>query len=357
VKAIARFASPCFWVLFAGFSFLQAQTVSQETPPKDPATAKPASVQEQKGAPASPGALFPAVVARVNGTEIPGRDLEELVRRELDTIGSPEWKNLRAEYRAELTLNNITALINSKLLFQQAMANGFKATDAEVQAEVQKYAKTFGSEAEMNAALASQNTDRAAIEKNIFENLTATKYVEGKIKVTVSEAELSKYYKSNLEEFRHPDIVRTSHILIRPEGSSAAQEAAAAERAQGLLSRVKKGEDFAALARQNSADSSASQGGDIGYTSRDALDPEYAEAAFSLPVGGVQVVRTQYGHHIVKVTDRKKEGVFTLAEIKPQLSERLKNQKYQEELNTLVSQIREKADIEILISAGEVLNP
>ncbi len=357
MKALARFAIPCFWVLFSGFVFFQPATASQEARPKEPASAPTASAQEQKGAAASPAPLFPPVVARVNGADIFGRDLEDLVNRELSAIGSPEWKNLRAEYRAELTLNNITALINSKLLFQQALATGIKATDAEVQAEVQKYAKTFRSEAEMNAALASQNIDRAAFEKNIFENLTVSKYVEGKIKVTVTEAELSNYYKSNLEEFRHPEIVRTSHILIRPEGSSAAQEAAANERAQDLLSRVKKGEDFAALARQNSADSSASQGGDIGYTSREALAPEYAEAAFSLPVGGVQVVRTQYGYHVIKVTDKKKEGLFTLAEIKPQLSERLKAEKYQEELNKLVNQIREKADIEILISAGEVLKP
>jgi len=357
VRALARFSIRCLGVLFLGFSFLQAKTVSQEARPKESASAPAASAQEQKGAAASPAALFPAIVARVNGADVSGRDLEELVNRELSTIGNPEWKNLRAEYRAELTLNNITALINSKLLFQQALATGIKATDAEVQAEVQKYAKTFRSEAEMNAALASQNMDRATLEKNIFENLTASKYVEGKIKVTVTDAEISKYYKSNLEEFRHPDIVRTSHILIHPEGSSAAQEAAANERAQNLLSRVKKGEDFATLARQNSVDSSASQGGDIGYTSREALAPEYAEAAFSLPIGGVQVVRTQYGYHIIKVTDKKKEGLFTLDEIKPQLSERLKTEKYQEELNNLVNQIREKADIEILISAGEVLNP
>ncbi len=357
VKYFARYAIPGFLALFVGFSFPQAKSKTQEAPAKTAAKAQPKTAQKEKTTPAAPGAIFPVVVARVNGTEIPGRDLEDLVRRELSTIGNPEWKSLRAEYRAELTLNNITALVNSKILYQQAIASGTQATDAEVQAEVQKVAKTFSSEAEMNAALASQNSDRATLEKSIRENLIMSKYVEGKVKVTVAEEDLSKYYEENREEFRHPDIVRTSHILIRAAGDTADQDAIARERAESLLSRVKKGEDFAKLARENSVDTSASQGGDIGYTSREALAPEYAEAAFSGAVGDLQLVKTQYGYHIIKVTDKKSEGLFTLAEIKPQLSEQLRNQKYQEELKKLVNQLREKANVEILISAGEVLKP
>jgi parvulin-like peptidyl-prolyl isomerase len=64
-------------------------------------------------------------------------------------------------------------------------------------------------------------------------------------------------------------------------------------------------------------DSSAAQGGDTGYASKDNLAPEYADAAFSLPIGTVALVRTQAGYHVIKVVDRKKEGLFTLEEIKP----------------------------------------
>jgi parvulin-like peptidyl-prolyl isomerase len=56
-------------------------------------------------------------------------------------------------------------------------------------------------------------------------------------------------------------------------------------------------------------DSSASQGGDIGFASKESLDPDYAEAAFTLPIGGVKVVRSQYGYHVIKVIDKKREGV------------------------------------------------
>jgi parvulin-like peptidyl-prolyl isomerase len=306
-------------------------------------------------------ALFPAVVARVNGVEIPGRTLEDLVRRELSTIGNPEWKNLRGEYRGQLVLTNLTALINSKLIFQKAAAAGIKATNAEVQAELQKIEKTFKSDAEMNKALANQNMDRSALEKNIFERLTASKYVDTtlKNKIAVTPEEVAKFYSSsNQEELQHPDIVRTSQILIKAAGDTREQDATVKKRAEALLARIQKGEDFAKLARENSMDSSAAQGGDIGYASKESfVAPEYADAAFSLPVGTVTLVRTQAGYHVIKVVDRKKEGIFTLDEIKTQLIERLKSKKYQEELDKLVNQLRENANIEILISASELLKP
>ena len=163
----------------------------------------------------------------------------------------------------------------------------------------------------MNAFLASQNTDRAALEKRLYENLTMSKYVEENVnkKVAVTQEELAKYYSSNPKEFHHPDVVRTSHILIQAAGDTPEQDANARERAEALLARIKKGEDFAKLAKENSVDSSASQGGDIGFASKESLDPDYAEAAFTLPIGGVKVVRSQYGYHVIKVIDKKREGV------------------------------------------------
>ena len=309
--------------------------------------------------PAAPNAIFPAVVARVNGKAILGRDLEELIRRELTSIGNPEWKNLREDYRGQLTLAEITVLINSKLLYQKAIASGTRATDAEVQAELDKLAKNYKSDAEFNAALAGQNTDRATLEKSLYETLAMSKYVEETInkKIVVAPEELTKYYSSNPAQFNHPEIVRTSHILIRPAGDTPEQDAIARERAEALLARVRKGEDFAKLARENSVDGSASQGGDVGFATKESMASEYAEAAFSLPVGSVKLIRTQFGYHIVKVTEKKKEGLATLEEVKQDLTEFLKNQKFQAELAKLVNQLRDSAKIEILIPAGQPLNP
>ena len=366
MKSLTKFAVPGFMLIFAAFCFSQtapkAQAPKASAPSaaaKPPAKPEPARPEEDEVIPpAEPNAIFPTIVARVNGKAIAGKDLEAIVRRDLTSIGSPEWKNLREDYRGQLTLSGLNTLINAKLLYQKALASGIKATDAEVQAELQKLAKTFKSDAEMNAALANQMTDRATLEKDLYQSLAVTKYVSENIdkKVAVTPEEVAKYYASNPKEFQHPDIVRTSHILI-PAGDTAEQDALAKKRAEGILARVKKGEDFAKLAKEYSTDASASQGGDVGFSSKDALVSEYAEAAFSLPVGGVKLVRTQLGYHIIKVTDKKTEGLSTLEEIKPQLAEFLKNQKAEAELTKLVNQLRDQAKIEILIPAGQPLNP
>ncbi len=364
VKSMTKFAVPGFLLLFAGLCFSQSAAKSQKAPPKAsspaPAAAEtPQAKTDDEAIPeASPGAIFPAVVARVGGKPIFGRDLETYVRRELISIGSPEWKNLREDFRGQLTLDGINQLINSKLLYQKALASGIKVTDAEVQAELEKITKTFKSDAEMNAALASQMTDRATLEKDLYQSLAVARYINETLekKITVTPDELTKFYTANPTEFHHPDLVRTSHILI-PGGGTAEQAAQAKQRAESILARAKKGEDFAKLAKEYSVDSSASQGGDIGFSSRDNLVAEYADAAFSLPVGGVALAKSQSGYHVIKVTDKKGAGLSTLEEATPQLTEFLKNQKGQAELTKLLNQLRDQANIEILIPAGQPLKP
>ena len=365
VKSLNKFVVPGFLLMVAAFCFSQTAPKSQApkasapaATAKQPAKPEPKPEEDESIPPADPNAIFPTVVARVNGKAIAGRDLDAIVRRELTSIGSPEWKNLREDYRGQLTLNGLNTLINAKLIYQKALASGIKATDAEVQAELQKIAKTFKSDAEMNTALANQMTDRGTLEKDLYQSLAVTKYVNENIdkKITITPEELAKYYAAHPNEFQHPDIVRTSHILI-PAGDTADRDALAKKRAEDLLARVKKGEDFAKLAKEYSTDASASQGGDVGFSSKDSLVSEYAEAAFSLPIGGVKLVKTQLGYHIIKVTDKKKEGLSTIEEVKPQLTEFLKNQKVEAELTKLVNQLRDQAKIEVLIPAGQPLKP
>jgi peptidyl-prolyl cis-trans isomerase C len=365
-KSLAKLAAPVFLLVFAGFCFPRpeakikaAQPNASSAQPQTSAKPQPKSIKDAEIPPPVPNAIFPAVVARVNGEAILGRDLEALVRRELNSIGNPEWKNLRVEYRGELTLKKITLLINSKLLCQKAAISGIKVTHAEVKSELQEFAKTFKSEAEMNEALARENKDRASLEKILYQNLMMSKYVKEMVnkKVVVTREEVAEYYSIHPEERIHPDVVRISQILIQAAGNNPAQDAEAKKRAEALIVRIQKGEDFSKLARENSMDTSASKGGDIGFASKEGLDREYSDAAFSLPLGGIRLIRTQYGYHIIKVTDKKSEGLFTFEEIKPQLHERLKNHKHQEELNKLFNQLREKATIEILISAKDLLIP
>ena len=124
----------------------QAQT--QQKPPTDPPAqaAKPpakAAEPDEVIPPAAPNALFPAVVARINGKAILGRDLEQRVRTELSTLGNPAWKDLRDDYKSEVISRHMVQLISYELLYQKAVSVGVTIPPAEVQAEFDKVAKTY----------------------------------------------------------------------------------------------------------------------------------------------------------------------------------------------------------------------
>ncbi len=367
VKAIWKKTSIIGALLFAGFCFGQSRqpAQTQQTVQAPAQAAKPAAkpaAQEEKIPEAAPDALFPAVVARVNGKAILGRQLEQHVRDELVSIGNPQWKNLRAEYRQEMIAEFMGSLVGEELIYQHARGGGMKLTAAEVKAEFENLKKTFANDAAMNAALAARGMDRDALQRDLEKSLTVAKYIANTIdgKIAVAAPEITKYYNENTDEFRHPDLIRTSHILIMvPEKSTADQDKAARQRAEGLLAKARAGEDFAKLARENSMDPSASNGGDIGYTERGRLASEYEDAAWALQTGKVSgVVRTQFGYHVIKTTDRKKAGLATLDEVRAQLTEFLKAQKREAEIDKLVNGLREKADIQVFISAlGESIAP
>ncbi|MCL2877611.1 MAG: peptidylprolyl isomerase [Acidobacteria bacterium] len=312
-----------------------------------------ADATQAAGSAASSGGMFPEVVARVNGQPVSGRDLESVVRRELASIGNPEWNSLRAEYRYELFYAGVTSLVNSQLLYEKAVASGTKATSEEVDAETQNFAKNYSSDAEMNAALARQFLDRDSLKQKLEQDLTLAKYLNTLVQtITVAPEEISKYYAENPEMFAHPDLVRASHILL-PSEEMTDLDAQVKERAENLLARAKKGEDFAKLAKENSVDSTASAGGDIGYVTKDSLETTFADAVFGMSVGEIRLIKSRYGYHVIKLTDKKPEGVAQLDEIREDLTNLLKQNKAQMELAGLIGQLQEQAKIEILFSPGE----
>ena len=131
--------------------------------------------------------------------------------------------------------------------------------------------------------------------------------VADQIKVTPEEAE--KFYKEGPpSKFDAPEMVRASHILVSVAKDAPPEDALAAEqKIDALAVRAKKGESFEELAKANSDDPNAKKtGGDLDYFSRERIMPEFADVAFKLKVGEIGgPVRTQFGYHLIKVTDHK----------------------------------------------------
>ncbi len=167
--------------------------------------------------------------------------------------------------------------------------------------------------------------------------------------ITVPEQDIQRTYRQNIEQYTQPEQVRASHILLNIEGQD---EAAVRAKAEGLLAQLKAGGDFEALAKANSQDAaSAARGGDLDYFGRGRMVPEFEQAAFTLPVGELSdIIRSQFGFHIIKVTDKKAAEVQPLDAVRPQIAEQLKFERAQtrvQDLSTAIAaEVKAPADLD-----------
>ena len=156
-------------------------------------------------------------------------------------------------------------------------------------------------------------------------------------KIIVNEKDISAYYDANKEKFATPEALRASHILVKTE-----------EEAGDILVELSNNRNFEALARGRSVDPSSKIGGDIGYFTRHQLVPEIEEICFNMQVGEISgIVKTKFGYHIIKLTERKPPRVKELAEVRDGIEQTLKRLKKKVLFNEFVTALKEKAQITI----------
>ena len=144
-----------------------------------------------------------------------------------------------------------------------------------------------------------------------------------------------RYYAAHKQEYRIGERVRARHILVPTETE-----------AKTILAEVKKGTDFAELAKQKSKDpGAAAEGGDLGYFSKEQMVPEFSEAAFKLEKGQVsEPVKSQFGWHIIKVEDKRSKPVPEFEKVKDQVETYVMRKSQGE----FIAKLRESAKIERL---------
>ncbi len=148
-------------------------------------------------------------------------------------------------------------------------------------------------------------------------------------KAKVSDADARKWYDDHPKDYMQPEERRASHILIGvPEGAKPEQKAAAKKKAEDLLAKLKASPgSFAQLAKANSTDSSAAQGGDLGFFARGAMVPEFEAAAFALKPHEISpVVETKFGYHIIQLTDMRGGKPKSFAEARADIVSELQKQ-------------------------------
>jgi peptidyl-prolyl cis-trans isomerase D len=168
-------------------------------------------------------------------------------------------------------------------------------------------------------------------------------------KVNIPQADVEKEYKNNEEQYKTPEQVRASHILLKTEGKD---DAAVKAKAEEILKQAKSGADFAELAKKNSEDeASAKNGGDLDYFGKGRMVPEFDAAVFGMEPGQISdLVKTQYGYHIIKLVDKKPATTRPYAQVQQQLHDQLAYQRAQAQAadlaQTLEKQIKSPGDLD-----------
>ena len=315
--------------------------------------AKSASKQAPAAKAAAPAAKgVPVItdpVAVVEGIEIKKAELDEALEAVLAQNGRSS-ADLPPEQKVGAYHMLLDDLIVDKLITKRAAA--LQVSDEEVEATFKKVTASGGSEEEVKAQIEKSGQTVAKVKESIRGSLRQQRWVEDQIKgkEEVTDAEAEAFFNANPDQFKMPERVRASHILLSV-GQDATPEAVIAKEkeAQAVLARVKKGEDFNAVAKEVSQDPSAKEnGGDLDFFTRDQMVPEFSEVAFKLKKDEIsEPVRSQFGYHIIKVTDKKAPEAVALAEAKPRLLTFLKQQKKQTEVEKVVRSVRETADVKI----------
>lgn len=285
-------------------------------------------------------AQLPDVLARVNGEPVLKADFDRLIRN-FEISNGP----VPAERRNEILRSALDQLISYTVMAQEAKAQNVNVTEAEVDEHV-KQMRGGASKDEFQKALAARNTSMEQLRTDARINLSIGKMMEARTAgaAAATDAEARQFYDKNPDKFKQ-EVVRASHILLRVEAKTPdATRNHTRARIDGLLKRARSGEDFAALAREHSQDSSAAAGGDLGYFPRDKMVPAFAQAAFSLKPGEISdVVTTDYGYHIIKVTDR--QAIVPYDQVSGQILQFLKR----ERAGQFVEETKKRARIEVLV--------
>jgi peptidyl-prolyl cis-trans isomerase D len=260
---------------------------------------------------------------------------DDILQQKLVTLVTGSASVSPAEIRAQFIKNNTRVKFEYAALSQDDVRKGLHPTDEELKAYYERNKATYN-----NSIPEKRKIEYVLLDKS---------RLLGQVQVTPSD--LRTYYSDHQDQYRVPEEVQVSHILIKTPAAGADGKVddkaveEARKKAEDVLKQLKAGAKFEDLAKKYSDDpGSAKKGGDLGWIGRGRTVPEFEKAAFSLPIGQLSdLVKSSYGFHIIRVTDKHQAHVKTFDEVKDQIEPLIRQNK--------VSQLIEKAGNALLSQA------
>jgi peptidyl-prolyl cis-trans isomerase C len=252
-------------------------------------------------------------------------------------------------------------VVEQKLLAQEARREGIQADELRVAEMMKQLEQQSGGRAGLESTLATRGSNIEQIEELVREMDLSRSYIAAKIIPTVSVAdeELTAFYEENPESFRVPERVHARHIICAATADANEADAAAARaKAEAARERAIAGEDFAELAREISEGPTAERGGDLGFFPHSMMEPAFADAAFALEPGQIsEVVRSNYGFHVIKVEEKRPAGIAPLDEVKEQARMAMEQRKAGAAVEEKLKALSESAEVKPLLQQPQVAAP
>ena len=316
-------------------------------------------------------------IIKINDQAITQAEYDKLIDKNIGQSPFGRMGDLKGNKDGFLYLmieqNVVNQLIITELLDQEAKDRGIKVTSKDVDEALKKTMDQMGGRDHLMEILKANNISVKEFKEDLKTQVKMQKLATSVGKIEVSDKDCEKYYKENPSKFQNPDRVRASHILISANAWQIQQDltlngkreipqeelkaqveakmAAKKEQAEKLAKELKADKTkFAEYAKKYSDDpGSAKQGGDLGFFPKEAMVPEFAKVAFeSKPDTVSDVVKTQFGYHIIYVQDRRAAGVTPFDKAKSGIKDYLTTEKQIKALDDLTAAAKKKAKIEYM---------
>ena len=296
-----------------------------------------------------------ARIAAMPGLTENGQFIGEQRYRQLLQLQNMTPQEFEEEIRSGVTLQKLhAALTNWITVSDKELEDEYKRRNEKVKLAVVSFpADKFregldATDAELNTYYEAHKNELKVSEKRKVKYALVDMQAI-RTRTQVSAEDIQRSYEDNKQQYSTPEQVRASHILLKTEGKD---DATVKKQAEDLLAKVKKGADFSKLATEFSEDDASKvKGGDLDFFGKGQMVPEFDKAAFSMKPGEISdLVKTQYGYHIIKLTEKKDATTKSLDEVRAQIEDQIKWDRAQTEAQRIADDVakslKQPADID-----------
>lgn len=268
----------------------------------------------------------------------------------------------------------VSSLMVKALLNEEISKRKITVSKEEIENAEKEVTSKFGTKEQFTQILKTNGVSYDQFKKDLEEEIKMKKFVDSIAMVSIGDSVAKKYYDDNINKFKYPKRVRASHILIsanpnqikdklKEENKDIKDEELNQKVQEEMDARLKKAEKlqaqlkaapktFAKVAKENSEDvASAIKGGDLGFFAEDEMVEPFAKVAFAITPNTIsEVVKTDFGYHIIMVTDRNEAGTLSFEQSKKDIISYLEGQDKVDILRNKIESLRKEAKIEYLDS-------